>query len=452
MPYAVWVSEIMLQQTRVATVIDYFGRWMAKWPTVEQLAEASEEEVNEMWSGLGYYRRARMLHQGAKFVLERFDGRLPRDVAALKSIPGIGDYTAGAIASIAFGIKAPIVDGNVVRVVSRLRVLGEDPKAKASVKEHWAIAGALVDASHEPGALNQGLMELGASLCSVTQPQCRACPLAPHCQALKAQKQTDYPLKVAKAPPRLESVAVCVLVETTDTALPGSDTPCKGGREASHGVIGGADDSKRFLLVQRPREGLLASLWEFPTVAVDAEASRDACKRALSSYLASAAGIQGVAVGGTAGGRPVAAPAAAVGVGGGKGAELEMEFLGEFEFVFSHIRQTLRVFCRHIRSRAECGIDDFAATAASVPGLGGKDELKGAGRGGKRSKGAGNMRAKTHGDTEEHMVVVIDDAEAGDQQTSSTRRKESSGVAGWAHLNLQEPIGGWRGSPPTNVR
>ena len=147
-----------------------------------------------------------------------------------------------------------------------------------------------------------------------------------------------------------------------------------------------------------------------------------------------------------------AAAAVAVGVGAGKGAELEMEFLGEFEFVFSHIRQTLRVFSRHIRSRAECGIDNFAATAASELGIGGKDELKGAGRALKRSKGADNMRAKTHGDTEEHMVVVIDDEEAGDQQTSSTRRKESSGVAGWAHLNLQEPIGGWRGSPPTNVR
>lgn len=114
-PYAIWVSEIMLQQTRVATVIDYFERWMARWPTVQLLAAASEEEVNEMWSGLGYYRRARMLHQGAKTLVDKFNGQLPSTVDALKSIPGIGDYTAGAIASIAFGKKEPLVDGNVVR-------------------------------------------------------------------------------------------------------------------------------------------------------------------------------------------------------------------------------------------------------------------------------------------------------------------------------------------------
>ena len=156
-PYAVWVSEIMLQQTRVATVIDYFTRWMAKWPTVELLAAATEEEVNEMWSGLGYYRRARMLHQGAKTVVDTYKGRLPSTVDELKGIPGIGAYTAGAISSIAFGNKEPLVDGNVVRVLSRLFALGDDPKAPASVKVHWDLARALVKESGDPAALNQGL-------------------------------------------------------------------------------------------------------------------------------------------------------------------------------------------------------------------------------------------------------------------------------------------------------
>jgi len=137
-PYAVWVSEIMLQQTRVATVIDYFSRWMAKWPTVELLAAATDEEVNEMWSGLGYYRRARMLHQGAKTVVDTYKGQLPSTVEELKAIPGIGAYTAGAISSIAFGNREPLVDGNVVRVLSRLFALGDDPKAQILTSTTYA--------------------------------------------------------------------------------------------------------------------------------------------------------------------------------------------------------------------------------------------------------------------------------------------------------------------------
>lgn len=128
-PYAVWVSEVMLQQTRVATVIDYHTRWMAKWPTVQALAKATLEEVNEMWAGLGYYRRAAFLHKGAKAVMEQHGGVIPSTKEQLKALPGVGDYTAGAISSIAFGRVEPLVDGNVIRVLCRLRAFEGDPKA-----------------------------------------------------------------------------------------------------------------------------------------------------------------------------------------------------------------------------------------------------------------------------------------------------------------------------------
>lgn len=136
-PYETWVSEIMLQQTRVETVVDYFLRWMDVFPTVETLANASVDAVNAQWAGLGYYRRARMLHEGAKFVMENHKGMLPSSIEELRKIPGIGPYTAGAIASIAFGIREPLVDGNVIRVAARLRAIGADPKNKRLIQFSW---------------------------------------------------------------------------------------------------------------------------------------------------------------------------------------------------------------------------------------------------------------------------------------------------------------------------
>ena len=141
--YATWVSEIMLQQTRVATVIEYFTKWMRRFPTVHALAAADPEEVNAMWAGLGYYRRARMLHQGAKMVVDTLNGQLPDNVAGLKQIPGIGDYTAGAIASIAFNQQAPLVDGNVIRVFCRMRGIAAHPKHKQALKLIWYICSVL---------------------------------------------------------------------------------------------------------------------------------------------------------------------------------------------------------------------------------------------------------------------------------------------------------------------
>src|SRR6185503_5707528 len=162
-PYAIWVSEIMLQQTRVATVIPYWERWMARFPTVSALAKAPLDDVLAAWAGLGYYSRARNLHAGARAVDARFGGALPSRAAELREVPGIGPYTAGAIASIAFGERAPLVDGNVARVLARVFAIEDDIKSTAGQKALWTAAGELMRGLPEsaaPGDLNQGLMEL----------------------------------------------------------------------------------------------------------------------------------------------------------------------------------------------------------------------------------------------------------------------------------------------------
>ncbi|KNC53816.1 A/G-specific adenine DNA glycosylase [Thecamonas trahens ATCC 50062] len=177
--YHVWISEVMLQQTQVATVIAYFNKFVSTWPTLADLAAAQLDDVLAAWAGLGYYRRARLLHKGAQAVMgPEFGGVLPRDPVQLKKIPGIGPYTAGAISSIAFGCPAPIVDGNVVRVVARLRALGAMPSSPI----FWEYATALVD-PHRPGDLNQALMELGATVCTKANPSCGSCPIRDHCLA-----------------------------------------------------------------------------------------------------------------------------------------------------------------------------------------------------------------------------------------------------------------------------
>jgi A/G-specific adenine glycosylase len=181
-PYGTWVSEVMLQQTRVETVVSYWTRWMARFPTVAALAAASPDTVNALWTGLGYYRRARFLHDGAKQVLSEFGGNLPGVVSELEKIKGIGKYTAGAIASIAFKQRVPVVDGNVIRVMFRLRALLADPKHAAALKHLWGVTATLVDPD-EPGAFNQALMELGATICTPKSPRCADCPVAELCLA-----------------------------------------------------------------------------------------------------------------------------------------------------------------------------------------------------------------------------------------------------------------------------
>ncbi|TYZ57946.1 hypothetical protein PybrP1_003574 [[Pythium] brassicae (nom. inval.)] len=278
-PYETWVSEIMLQQTRVDTVVDYFLRWTDKFPTVAALASGSEQEVNALWAGLGYYRRARMLHAGAKYVVENFGGELPGTVEQLLTIPGIGPYTAGAISSIAFGNREPLVDGNVIRVLARLRAVGADPKNKELIKFSWEC--------ERPGELNQALMELGATVCTVQSQtrkkkgagdaiskaeQCTICDASRFDEWSETHSEvTKYPLKAKKGDSKNEVICVSVVsCCDDDTSLPApssSSSEPKARKAAAKKDTVPANWS--FLMTKRPDEGLLAGQWEFIHKKVD---------------------------------------------------------------------------------------------------------------------------------------------------------------------------------------
>jgi len=203
-PYRVWVSEVMAQQTRLDVVLAYFERFVARFPSIDALADASEDDVTAAWSGLGYYRRARMLCEGAAAVRERFGGHVPRDVDALLSIPGIGRYTAGAIASIAYGQRAPIVDGNVARILARL--FGDDDPRAA-----WSRAEELVALSRSPRDFNQGMMEIAALICTPRRPACARCPLTAHCIAFTSGRVDELPRPKAKPATRAMTIALYVV-------------------------------------------------------------------------------------------------------------------------------------------------------------------------------------------------------------------------------------------------
>ena len=236
-PYRVWVSEIMLQQTRVEAARDYYLRWMKRFPTVTDLARADEEEVLKLWEGLGYYSRARNLHKAAKIVAENFDGELPQDAKALRSLPGIGAYTVGAILSIAFGIQEPAVDGNVMRVYSRLTAEAFD-QSKDDVRAEIADNLRPLMPKGHASEFTQSLFELGALICLPNAaPRCNVCPLEKTCEARRLNKETDFPVKAVKAEKRREKLTVFVL------------------------EAGG-----KFAVKKRPAKGLLAGLWELPNV------------------------------------------------------------------------------------------------------------------------------------------------------------------------------------------
>jgi A/G-specific adenine glycosylase len=205
-PYAVWVSEVMLQQTRVAVVVPYFEKFLRRFPGVRALARASDDEVLALWSGLGYYRRARALLAGARMVVERHRGRIPDDPEALRRLPGIGRYTAGAIASVAFDREEAVLDGNVRRVLSRLFAVSLTPPARQE-RWLWETAASLVQ-GRDPGDLNQALMELGATVCRPRAPACGACPLARRCKARAEGRPEAFPQRR----PRHATVAVRVAV------------------------------------------------------------------------------------------------------------------------------------------------------------------------------------------------------------------------------------------------
>lgn len=225
-PYAVWVSEVMLQQTQVATVLGHYRRWMQRFPDVRALAAAEEADVLHAWQGLGYYSRARSLLSGARAVVERHGGRLPDEVAALRALPGIGPYSAGAIASIAFGKREPVVDGNVKRVLCRLHALRGDPSRAPLAGALWELARELVP-DDRPGDLNQALMELGATICTPRAPRCDACPIADTCRARGEGSAGELPELPRRQPPervRMVAAVICrarrVLVSRLPDAAP----------------------------------------------------------------------------------------------------------------------------------------------------------------------------------------------------------------------------------------
>ncbi len=239
-PYRIWVSEIMLQQTRVDTVIPYFNRFIDKFPTVDVLASAPEEEVLKCWEGLGYYSRARNLQAGAKMVMHNFNGIIPNDTASVASLKGVGPYTTGAIMSIAFNKPEPAVDGNVMRVLSRFFLLEDDiarPATRVSIEK---LAASLIPEG-EAGEFNQALMELGALVCTPKAPYCLTCPVMEHCGARIEGRELELPIKTKAKPPRNQWRG-SVIIE---------------GKGLQAGKI---------LVRQRPAEGLLAQMWEIPHI------------------------------------------------------------------------------------------------------------------------------------------------------------------------------------------
>jgi len=207
-PYAIWVSEVMLQQTRVETVIPYYLRFLHRFPTPRALAEADEDAVLSQWSGLGYYRRARLLHAGVREVVAQYGGKVPEDANRRRALPGVGRYTAGAIGSIAFGKEEAVVDGNVARVLARLFRIDTPIGASTTTRRLWEEAARLIP-GRRPGALNQALMELGATLCTPKRPDCGSCPLAGDCGAYQHGEVETFPLaRPRKAPTELKLAAV----------------------------------------------------------------------------------------------------------------------------------------------------------------------------------------------------------------------------------------------------
>jgi A/G-specific adenine glycosylase len=240
--YRTWVSEIMLQQTRVSTVIPYFERFLARFPGPKELASAEIGEVLSLWSGLGYYRRARGLHEGAQDVVSRFGGEVPPTAEQLLTIKGVGPYTAGAIASLAFGQQTPIVDGNVIRVIARLWAIEDDARQGATQKRIWKLAGDLVPAE-KPGVFNEAMMELGAMVCTPRDPLCLLCPLAAHCVGRARGIAARLPLLSAKKAPT--EVAAAALLARQDGAV---------------------------LLGRRRSDALFGGLWEPPMIEAPSEA------------------------------------------------------------------------------------------------------------------------------------------------------------------------------------
>ena len=290
-PYAIWISEIMLQQTQVATVVPYFERFCVRFPDVRTLAEAGLDEVLKVWEGLGYYSRARNLHRAARMVVEQHGGRLPQSAAELRTLPGIGRYTAGAIASIAFGLDEPVLDGNVTRVLCRVFSVRQQPKTAPVQRRLWSLARRLIPAGRA-GLFNQAMMDLGATVCVPSGPRCPQCPLRKVCRARARGEQDKLPVKT-KRPPLPHQTIVAGVIR-------------KGGR---------------ILIDQRNPDGLLGGLWEFPGGKVEpGEGLQDALRREVREEL---------------------------------GIEIRvLEPIATVRHAYTHFRITLHAFdCRHVSGR-----------------------------------------------------------------------------------------------------
>ncbi len=242
-PYGIWISEIMLQQTQVKTVIPYWERWMKQLPTIARLAAAREDEFLKLWEGLGYYSRVRNIHRAAHVIMDSFGGEFPRDHTSILSLPGIGPYTAGAISSIAFGDPQPIVDGNVIRVLTRVDCVTESTQAAATKTKLWSRSANLVEEAAKGkstdcnvcGDFNQALMELGATVCLPREPICCECPLARDCYAKAKSVQASLP-NVGPRKKAVSRVFMAVVIQRRQS----------------------------FMVRRRGSEGVNAGLWEFP--------------------------------------------------------------------------------------------------------------------------------------------------------------------------------------------
>ena len=252
--YAVWVSEIMLQQTRVETVIPYFQKWMRLFPDVNALAKASERTVLNAWEGLGYYSRARNLHKAAKIVVKEHGGRLPRDLNLLIKLPGIGRYTVGAIASIVFGMDEPALDGNLKRVYARLFDIAEPIDSPSGENLLWRIARENLPTG-KTGDFNQALMDLGSAICIPKNPRCDVCPVMDLCVSQKNGTQEFRPVRKPKKDMPHHIIAAGVIIKRG-----------------------------RVLLAQRPSNGMLGGMWEFPNGRVSGDPAKELTKVLMSGY------------------------------------------------------------------------------------------------------------------------------------------------------------------------
>ncbi|KAI9508095.1 DNA glycosylase [Russula earlei] len=346
--YEVWISEIMLQQTQVATVIPYYNRWMSSFPTINDLAASDIDTVNALWKGLGYYSRAARLLAGAKKVVEELDGRLPDNAKDMEGlIPGVGRYTAGAICSIAFNEQVPVLDGNVSRLISRLLAIHASPKSKASLDLLWQGAQTLVDGATCAGDVNQALIELGSTVCKPRDPNCDGCPLQRWCLAYQISKKRSSwldPLFMKDGIGDIEDLCnLCDPIPLSDgfDAPPVTSYPMKMERKKQREELNivsvvewRSGNARWFLLTRRPEGGLLAGLHEFPTssevpASISASEERETATTLLSRLINS----------------PLldttsqAANAAQSGVL----RVVKIERAGDVLHVFSHIRKTYRI-------------------------------------------------------------------------------------------------------------